>query len=92
MTRFIPFTGQFRYYRFSGVAAAAELAGDRVSHDRLDSSKVQLKTAIPGSRLLLFGRERLSPQRNRENVKNKNSFKTFICGSVVKGFTPGETQ
>jgi hypothetical protein len=29
MTRFIPFTGQFRYYRFSGVAAAAELAGDR---------------------------------------------------------------
>ena len=27
MTRFTFFTGQFRYYRFTGVAAAAELAG-----------------------------------------------------------------
>jgi hypothetical protein len=27
MIRFTSFTGQFRYYWFSGVAAAAELAG-----------------------------------------------------------------
>ena len=56
MTRFFSFTGQFRYYWFTGVAAAAGLAGSRVIDESTRFKQVQPKAAIQRSRPLFSGK------------------------------------